>query len=98
VSTASSHLLHTPCLTPFPHPPATSSNPFRIPADTEIFRLRDEERTCKQTAKAAAACMSVQDKSTFSSRMQTLFNDDAIKQQFKDILETTKKVPWGCVG
>jgi hypothetical protein len=42
--------------------------------------------------------MSVQDKSTFSSRMQTLFNDDAVKQQFKDILETTKKVGADCWG
>uniref|UniRef100_A0A7S0V0D1 DUF4200 domain-containing protein n=1 Tax=Polytomella parva TaxID=51329 RepID=A0A7S0V0D1_9CHLO len=56
-----------------------TSNPFAIPADEEIFRYREEEKTKKQEQKIANMNISVADKATFASQMQSTATDEARK-------------------
>jgi hypothetical protein len=56
--------------------PVASTNPFNIPADEEIFRFREEERTRREHAKAVAATTSVAEKGTFASQMQATATAD----------------------
>eukprot|EP00877_Chromochloris_zofingiensis_P008558 jgi/Chrzof1/3956/Cz13g14240.t1 len=62
-------------------------NPFNPPADEDIFRLREEEKQKALAAKTQALSMSVADKTTFSSRMQTTFGNEQIKAHFKEIVK-----------
>jgi hypothetical protein len=55
------------------------------PAHTHLAQA--EQRAEQQAAKAAAAGQSVRDKTTFASRQQALFTDDAVKASFQETLK-----------
>ncbi|GLC35665.1 hypothetical protein PLESTF_001662400 [Pleodorina starrii] len=55
----------------------TANNPFNIPADEEIFRFREEERSRKEQQKVAAQTTGVADKTTFAAQMQATATPDA---------------------
>lgn len=54
--------------------------------------LQEQQRAERQAARAAGAQLSVRDKTTFASRQQALFTDDAIKSAFHEALQAGKKV------
>lgn len=54
--------------------------------------LQEEQRAERQAAKAAAANLSVREKTTFASRQQALFADDTIRTAFHETLKASKKV------
>lgn len=54
-----------------------SINPFRTPADEDIFKHREEDRLAKTQARLAALQQSVAMKTTFASRMQATTTEDA---------------------
>lgn len=47
---------------------ALEENPFVLPPDEEVFKMRDEEKRRKKEERARAKTLSVQDKVTFNSR------------------------------
>lgn len=63
----------------------------RKPKQIPCIALQDEQRAERQAAKAAAAQLSVRDKTTFASRQQALFTDDTVKAAFHETLQASKK-------
>jgi hypothetical protein len=59
-----------------------------LPADEDIFRLREEERRRQQAMRETAQSSRVHEKSTFSSRMQATFSSSSTeaKNPFKELL------------
>ena len=55
---------------------ADDGNPFKLPPDEQIFKLREEERRAQQEAREQAMIASVAEKSTFSFRMQATCGND----------------------
>ena len=58
-------------------------NPFKLPSDDQIFRLREEEKLAKEEARKKSSTQSVWDKGTKkgksrSERMEELLGDTTI--------------------
>ena len=48
---------------------ALAANPFVMPTDEEVFKMRDEEKRRKRQERSRLTKLSVEDKTTFTSRM-----------------------------
>jgi chromosome segregation ATPase len=66
-------------------------NPFRLPGDDQIFRMREEERRNKEDAKQRAATMKVWEKThkevqSATERLQEMLGDDKLLK-LKDVVQ-----------
>lgn len=64
----------------------TAPNPFRIPGDDEIFRHREEERLAKEEMRQTVMNQTVDEKTTFASRMQATTTKEA-RELLKELRE-----------
>lgn len=61
----------------------TTANPFKLPTNEDIFRLREEERQRKQMERTQQAEALVADKTTFASRMQATITAEGIRSLYQ---------------
>jgi hypothetical protein len=91
---------HCPACPPAPlrSPREEADNPFAIPPDEDIFKLQEEQRQQRAILKAQLASMSVTDKTTFASRMQSTLNGDLAKALAKELHASMRMAAGNEVG
>jgi len=94
---AASHARHAPAA-PRPAPPRRQPNPFVLPADADIFRVREQQRAERAAERQEMAGMSVRDKSTTASRHGATFGDPAVRAQFSQVPATCSQLPCSCLA
>lgn len=71
-----------------------SSNPFRIPADEEVFMLRDEERRRRKEEREKLSKLPIHEKTTWTTRLKVQrFHDDRSMSRYKSYESYTPSIP-----